>query len=132
MIGSERRSYVKPMLTPRGDRIVFSSRVPQGAQIFVVNWDGTGLRKLADGFAMALWENPADGSEWVYAGTDNKQFDFATVTRFPIDAPDKRELVWNTTLVSMEAFQVSADGRHAGGMFPWPDGGRRRTAERTA
>ena len=33
MIGSERRSYVKPMLTPGGDRIVFSSRAPQGAQI---------------------------------------------------------------------------------------------------
>ena len=31
MIGSERRSYVKPMLTPSGDRIVFSSRAPEGA-----------------------------------------------------------------------------------------------------
>ena len=72
------------------------------------------MRKLADGFAMALWQNPADGSDWVYAGTDNKQYDFAKVTRFPIDAPAKRELVWDATLVSMEGFSVTPDGRHAG------------------
>ena len=29
--------------------------------------------------------------------------------------------MWNTTLVSIDNFQVSADGRYAGGMFPWPD-----------
>ena len=68
-------------------------------------------------------ENPADGSDWVYAGTDNKQYDFATVSRFPIDAPEKRELVWNATLVSMEGFNVTPDGRRAGGMCPWPNAG---------
>ena len=73
VILSERRSRTMPRLTPRGNRIVFSSRiVPGPPEIFVVNWDGTGLRKLADGFAMALWRNPADGSDWVYAGTENK------------------------------------------------------------
>jgi hypothetical protein len=121
---SERRSYVKPLLTARGDRIVFSSRVVPGPpEIFIVNFDGTGLRTLAPGFALALWENPADESEWVYVGTDNTNHDFATVTRFPIEAPDKRELVWNAALVSMDQFQVSADGRHAAGLFPWPHAG---------
>ena len=121
---SERRSYVKPMLTPRGDRIVFSSRVVPGPpEIFIVNFDGTGLRTLAPGFALALWENPADESEWVYVGTDNTNHDFATVTRFPLDAPDKREPVWKAELVSMDQFQVSADGRHAAGLFPWPHAG---------
>jgi hypothetical protein len=132
---SERRSYVKPLLTPRGNRIVFSSRVlPGPPEIFIVNWDGTGLRTLAAGFALALWEDPIDKSEWVYVGTDNRQHDFATVTRFPIDAPDKREFVWNTTLVSMDTFQVSADGRQAAGLFPWPHAGiadlRRGTVKR--
>ncbi len=119
MIGSERRSYVKPMLTPRGNRIVFSSRIAQGAQIFVVNWDGTGLR-LADGFALALWQNPADGSEWVYVGAEQKQLDFATVTRFPIDAPDKRELVWNKTMVSMERFRCRPTAGARAACFPGP------------
>ena len=124
VILGDRRSRTMPRLTPRGNRIVFSSRiVPGPPEIFVVNWDGTGLRKLADGFAMALWQNPADGSEWVYAGSDNRQFDFATVTRFPIDAPGRRELVWNATMVSMEGFGVTPDGRRLSGMFPWPAAG---------
>jgi hypothetical protein len=132
VILSERRSYVKPRLTSRADRIVFSSRIlPGPPEIFVVNWDGTGLRKLGDGFAMALWKNPEDNRDWVYAGTENKQYDFAKVTRFPIDAPDKRELVWDATLVSMEGFSVSPDGRHAGGMWPWPDAGFADLANKT-
>jgi hypothetical protein len=124
VILGERRSYVKPRLTSRGDRIVFSSRIlPGPPEVFVVNWDGTGFRKLADGFAMTLWRNPADGRDWVYAGTENKKYDFAKVWRFPIDAPDKREPVWDATLVSMEGFNVTADGRYAGGMWPWPAAG---------
>ena len=124
VILSERRSYMKPKLTSRIDRIVFSTHViPGPAETFIVNWDGTGLRKLADGYALTLWQNPADGSDWVYLGTDSVKYDFRTVSRFPIDAPQKRELVWNTTLVSMEGFEVTPDGRYAGGMFPWPGAG---------
>ena len=124
VILSERRSYVKPMITPRGNRIVFSTRVEPGPpEIFIVNWDGTGLRRISAGFALAVWENPVDESEWIYAGSDNTKHDFATVTRFPIDAPDKRDLVWKATPVSMDTFQVSADGRFAAGLFPWPHAG---------
>ena len=124
IILGERRSYHKPKLTSRADRIVFSSfMIPGPSETFIVNWDGTGLRKLADGFALTLWQNPVDGQDWVYGGTDAVKYDFKTVSRFPIDAPDKRELVWDTTLVSMEGFEVSPDGRHAGGMFPWPGAG---------
>lgn len=121
---ADRRSYVKPMITPRGNRIIFSSRVEPGPpETFIVNFDGSGFRKLGPGFALAIWENPVDESEWVYVGTDNIKHDFKTVTRFPIDAPDKREPVWNASLVSMDTFQVSADGRLAGGLFPWPHAG---------
>jgi hypothetical protein len=116
--------FLKPRLTSKADRIVFSTRnVPGPPEIFIVNWDGSGLRKLADGFALSLWRNPADGSDWVYAGTESREYDFAKVTRFPIDAPAKRELVWDKTLVSMEGFAVSPDGRFAGGMWPWPGAG---------
>jgi hypothetical protein len=116
--------FLKPRLTSKADRIVFSTRnVPGPPEIFIVNWDGSGLRKLADGFALTLWRNPADGSDWVYQGTESREYDFARVTRFPIDAPEKRELVWDKTLVSMEGFAVSPDGRFAGGMWPWPSAG---------
>lgn len=115
-------SYVKPMLTPRGDRIVFSTRaVPGPPEVFVVNWDGTGLQTLTSGFALDLWEHPEHGSDWVYIGTDNDEFEFATVSRFPIDAPDQREVVWNKAPVGLDGFRVSADGRHASGLVPWPD-----------
>ena len=81
------------------------------------------LRKIADGFALDVWEDPVDGRAWVYLGTDNEKWDFASVFRFPLDAPNRRELVWNTTKVSMDTFEVSPDGRHAGGLFEWPDAG---------
>jgi hypothetical protein len=125
IILGKRGSYVRPLLTPRGNRIVFSSRTEPGPpnETFIVNWDGTGLRRIAGGHALALWEHPTDGSEWVYVATDSKKNDFSTVTRFPIDAPDRRELVWNKTLVSIDSFQVSADGRYAGAQFPWPKAG---------
>ncbi len=124
IILGDRRSYHKPKLTSRADRIVFSSfMIPGPSETFIVNWDGTGLRKLADGFALTLWQNPVDGQDWVYVGTDAVKYDFKTVSRFPLNAPEKRELVWDTTLVSMEGFEVSPDGRHAGGMFPWPGAG---------
>jgi hypothetical protein len=132
VILADRRSRTMPRLTPRGDRIVYSTRIDPGpSEIFVVNFDGTGLRKLGDGFAMALWEDPADRTEWVYVGTDREKFQFKSVSRFPIDAPEKRELVWNTTPVSFEGFGVSPDGRYLGGMFPWPGAGIADVANKT-
>jgi hypothetical protein len=61
----------------------------------------------------------------VYAGRDaaKDKYDFPVVERFPIDNPSAREVVWNKTLVSADTFQVSPDGRHAGGLFPWPEAG---------
>jgi hypothetical protein len=132
VILGERSSRTMPRFTPRGNRIVYSTRIDPGpSEIFVVNFDGTGLRKLADGFAIALWSNPADGSDWVYAGADREKFQFATITRFPIDAPDRRELVWNTTPVSFEGFGVTPDGRYLSGMFPWPAAGVADVAGKT-
>jgi hypothetical protein len=118
-------SYVKPLLSSTGDRIVYSTapRGDGGPETFIVNWDGAGLRSFASGFALAIWQDPADGRDWVYVGTDNQEFDFATVTRVRLDDPGISELVWNGSMVSGDTFQVSADGRLAGGLFPWPYAG---------
>ena len=70
-----------------------------------------------------MWRDPADGREWIYVGANNRSYDFAKVVRIPLDDPTVRELVWDRTLVSSDTFQVSADGRSAAGMFPWPDTG---------
>jgi hypothetical protein len=123
-IRGQRGSYMKPLFTPRGDRIVYSTHPDAGGpEVFIVNFDGSNWKRLVKGFALAVWENPADRSEWLYVGLSDKLLNFHTVTRFPIDAPAKSEVVWNKTLVSADSFQVSADGRHAGGLFPWPDAG---------
>ena len=120
-------SYVKPMITPRGDRIVYSTRpVPGGPEVFIVEWDGSSPRRLTTGFALSVWQDPGDGREWLYVATDNSERnpgEFATVSRMPLDDLDAREVVWNKTRVSGDTFQVSADGRQAGGLFPWPTAG---------
>ena len=124
----ERGSFLKPLLITEGKRILYSShgKDPADVKIFIVNWDGSGKKLIAPGFALAVWQETANGRDWVYVGTDNTSktpFDFRTVTRFPVDQPSARELVWNKTLVSGDTFQVSGDGRTAGGLFPWPNAG---------
>jgi hypothetical protein len=131
VILGERGSYVKPMLIDGGKRIVFSAHPKDSKDLadvktVVVNWDGTGRRELANGFALAVWQEPGSGRDWVYLGTDNSTKapgDFRTVSRFAVDNPGVRELVWNKAPVGGDTFQVSADGKTAGGLFPWPKAG---------
>ena len=124
MIAGERGSFVKPMITPSGNRIVFTRRTPEGARVFLINWDGSGMAALGDGYALAVWRHPSEGTEWVYAAADTEKAPgSAAVTRFRIDQPTARELVWDKSDVSLDTFQVSADGRRAAGLFPWPQAG---------
>ena len=131
VILGKRQSYVKPLLTPRGDRVVFSTRPRTEAPRCSSSGGTARAHRLGRGFALAVWEDPAGGQTWVYLGTGNKDksYDFPTVSRFPINEPAKTELVWNKTLVSADTFQLSADGRFAAGLFPWPKGGHRRIAQ---
>ena len=117
-------SYRKPLLDPSGERIVFSNR--KDHRIEIVNWDGSGLDMLRDGMALEVWGYPETGVTWVYyvlEVKDNITADGRPVRRFRLDQPDVDELVWDTTWVSADSFQVSADGRIAAGQFPWKDAG---------
>jgi hypothetical protein len=111
---TERRSYMKPMLTGRGDRIVFSTNPMAGRepQVFMLHWDGAGLtRPSSTGFALAVWENPVDDSDWVYVGQDNAEYSFRRVVRCPLDNPAAVELVWDKTPGVV---------RHLPGIDRWP------------
>ncbi|MDP1570910.1 MAG: hypothetical protein Q8L86_13005 [Vicinamibacterales bacterium] len=124
VILGERGSYVKPHLTPRGDRIVFSTHPELGdPAVHVINFDGTGLRQLEPGFALDVWEDPADGGAWVYIGTGHDGYTVRTITRVRLDDPSRREAVWTAAPVTIDTFQVSPDGRAAGANFPWPRAG---------
>jgi len=116
-------NYLKPIITPDGDKIVFSNRE---GRFFIVNWDGTGRRKLGGGVALDVWRDPETGAEWVYAGTawgKGKGTSFAQVSRFRLDDPDIEEVVWEGDHVDLNNFQKSRDGTRFATLFPWPHGG---------
>jgi hypothetical protein len=123
--GAGERTIVKdlwgvctPLITPDGQRVMFT----HGRQVQVVNWDGTGLRKLVDGQLADVWVDPADGTEWVYVVTGDG--DTGPVRRFRSDDPGDGERAWDRTDVTVGRggnFQLSADGTRAAGMFTWPD-----------
>ncbi len=124
-IRPEAGNYHKPLITPKGDRIVFTDYPKH--KVMVVNWDGSGLREVAEGLATDVWMDPLKQMEWVYVitGPVNTNEDFAgkPLERFQLDDPKVREMVWDQTAVCPDNFQVSADGRSAAGLFPWPNAG---------
>jgi hypothetical protein len=114
----------KPLLTPDGQRVVFTD-FPRG-RVVVVDWEGTNRRDVADGYATDVWTDPETGRTWVYAITGpmpDATFAGKPVIRFDLDRPEVRETVWDHTQVTLDNFQVSDDGRHAAGLFPWPHAG---------
>lgn len=117
-------NYTKPLITPTGSRVVFSNRQKQ--KVYVVNWDGNGLKEIADGMGLEVWMDPQDHVEWVYVGTDPAEAKgdaFGTVRRYQISNPSVCELVWDKAPVNPDSFQLSADGTRAGACFPWPNCG---------
>jgi len=117
----ERGSYAKPLITPRGTRIVYSSHPALGdPTVFIVNFDGTGRRRLESGFALGVGIDPTDGTEWVDIGTSPRQWTAEGVVRVKIDRIAERKTIWTATPVTVDTFQASPDGTLAAGLFPWP------------
>ena len=121
-------NYAKPLITPTGNRVVFTDRTHN--TVSIVNWDGTGLRRLTSGFALAVWIDPNTKIEWVYVGSDprpkakNKPPAYQVIARHQIDRPQEdRQIVWDKRPVDANSFQLSSDGHLAGGLFPWPRAG---------
>ncbi|HVW00739.1 MAG TPA: LamG-like jellyroll fold domain-containing protein, partial [Planctomycetaceae bacterium] len=117
------KNFAKPMLSPDGERVVFSDRYAK--QAFVVNWDGSGLRRIGAGYAVEVWTDP-NGKTWVYLCNQVGAIDsinFKSLRRVPLAGRGRPEVVWDKGEISPDNFQLSADGTHAGGEFPWPHGG---------
>ena len=124
MVMRDAASYAKPLITPDGASIVFSIRRQQ--IVYAIDWDGTNLRRLADGFGLDVWADPRDGTQWVYVGVDPTSIEpprYPTVRRYRLDNPAVSEMVWDAQPVAPDNFQLSADGRNASGLFPWPTAG---------
>ena len=110
-------NYAKPMIAPKGDRVVFSDRLR--GKVFVVNFDGTGLRELVGGFALDVWSEPKTDRLWVYVKTGKAERK-SPIRRYRIERPGAGELVWDKSATDLDSFQLSADGTRGGGQFPWP------------
>jgi hypothetical protein len=124
VILGERGSYVKPMLTTQGDRVVYSTHPELGdSSVHIVNFDGSDNRRFDRGFALAVWADPADGGDWIYIGSNVEGLGFRTITRARLDQPSRRENVWDGAPITIDTFQLSTDGKLAGGLFPWPAAG---------
>lgn len=120
----ELRNYAKPLLTPDGQRVVFSDQFSQ--KFYVVNWDGSGKKLLGEGLAVDVWRDPADGVDWVYAARrvgKPENVTYRNLRRVKLSDPKGSQKVWDQTEVGCDNFQLSADGTRAGGEFPWPNGG---------
>jgi hypothetical protein len=114
-------SFCRPLITPDGDHVVFTNVTSRG--VYIVNWDGSGLRELVRGIAAGVWRDPDTGQEWVYAQVGSEVGVNARnnpIWRFRIDATEVRELVWNKTPVNPDGFQISRDGKQVVSLFPWP------------
>ncbi len=84
------QNYAKPLFTPDGKRVVYSDRY--GKEVFVVNWDGTGQRRLGAGFAVEVWADPKSGETWVYACTQvgkHNSINFKSLRRIPLDGSSR-------------------------------------------
>lgn len=121
VIRGERGSYVKPLLTPDGTRVIYSTHPLLGdPAVYIVGFDGTGHRRLDGGFALGVGVDPSDGAPWVDIGTGAREYAVSAVVRVRLDRPDRRTTIWTQAPVQLDSFQVSPDGRFASGQFPWP------------
>ncbi len=109
----------KPLLSPDGTRVVFTTA--QDNESYVVGWNGEGLRKLGFGFAADVWEDPETGIEWVYQKVSLNR-DEARLVRRQLDAPEMEEEIWAKYPANghIPWLQLSADGTRATEAFPWP------------
>lgn len=129
---NEVQNYAKPLLTSDGKRVVYSDRYSK--EVFVVNWDGTGKRRLGTGYAVEVWTDRGTGTTWVYACTQVgklNSINFKSLRRIPLEGGSRWEVVWDKTEISPDNFQLSADGTIAGGEFPWPHGGTAELARKS-
>lgn len=120
LIFEEKSGYSKPLLTPSGERIIYTNQ--DEGNCYVANWDGSEHRKFAKGFASDTWRDPKTGIDWVYIRTSVGAVN-GSIVRRQLDHPDVVETVWDRSPNGNDTvpwFRLSADGKYAADAFPWP------------
>jgi hypothetical protein len=106
-------NYSRPLMTPGGNKVVFSDRARR--KVFIVNWDGSGLAEIAEGRALDCWKDPETGLEWVYVGDASQKHPrlHKRIFRYRLDDHRIRVPVSDRWMINENNFQLSADGRYA-------------------
>jgi hypothetical protein len=107
-------SYVKPLLTADGSRVLFGDAVAN--TVCMVKWDGSGLTTLVKNAVFEdVWTDPRNGVEWIYATTREKRGEATVpvIRRYRLHDPTRTELVWDKMPLHM--FMLAGDGRAASG-----------------
>jgi hypothetical protein len=129
-------NYARPLLTSDGTGIIFSDKntVRKGGKkhyapvVYRTDWEGSKPIRLAEGYAVDCWKDPATGTEWIFAvqeirPTKGVSLEAQRLVRFPLNEPEKMETVYDETPISPDNVQFSRDGTEACGLFPWPHAG---------
>jgi hypothetical protein len=83
------QNYEKPLLTPDGNRIVYT--IWDQNKFYITDIDGNNAKYLADGYATCV--RTIDNVTWVYAQVGNE----GPMWRFNADNASSKELVWDKT-----------------------------------
>lgn len=132
----ERGNYTRPLISTDGKTILYTSRRQyrkgrlgiQEAEIFRSDWNGSSPIRVTEGWAVQCWRDPSSGIEWVYAVNDwsptgTQTPDPKRLFRFPLNNPEKSEVIYDETTLDPDSIQLSRDGLQASGGFPWPNAG---------
>ena len=130
-------SYSRPLFTHDGNRVVFSNKGVTKSEegirsykprCFAINFDGTGLVDLGEGYAEAVWRDSSSGDSWVFVSTGFKDdervvMEGERLEKFRLKSPEQREVLWDKTPVGGDSFRLGRNGRKMVGQFPWPQSG---------
>ncbi len=133
----EAGSYARPMFTPDGNRVIYSNKGitkseegirSYNPRCFVVNFDGSGLVELGEGYAEVVWRDPSSGDLWVFVSMEFQDdervvMEGKRLEKFRLESPGQREVLWDKTRVGGDSFRISRDGQKMVGQFPWPESG---------
>jgi hypothetical protein len=85
------------------------------------------MRRIHKGYAIHVWRDPSSGTTWVYylsrSRRSGERHVDVPIRRRRLDGEAGDELVWDATPVTPDNFQVTRDGSHSVGLFPWPNAG---------
>ncbi len=117
----EGMNYYSPLITSDGQHVVFSNRHEE--TIYVIPWQGGEPEPVAEGRALAIWNHPETGEDWVYLirdpgdGEENRHLYRRPLFQNGGETPHE-EFLWDTTRIGR--LQVSADGNMLAAEFDWP------------